>query len=71
LLDVSLDWLLMGRNSADWLRPNQLSETEADLIGRLRERPARIGQLLIRLTAEIPALPPPERPAENQPQVKT
>lgn len=56
LLDISLDWLLMGRNGPDWFQPDQLSETELDLIGRLRERPRRIGSLLIRVTSEIPKL---------------
>jgi transcriptional regulator with XRE-family HTH domain len=58
LLDVSLDWLLMDRNGPDWLQPNQLSELELDLVGKLRERPARIVKLLIRLTAEISKIPP-------------
>lgn len=55
LLDVSLDWLLLGRNEPDWLRPDQLSDVELDLVGKLRERPPRIGRLLARLVAEIPA----------------
>lgn len=57
LLDISLDWLLMGRNGPDWIQPDQLSEIELDLIGSLRERPRRIGPLLIRVTAEIPKIP--------------
>lgn len=57
LLDISLDWLLMGRNGPDWFQPDQLSEVELDLIAKLRERPARIGQLLIRLAQEIPKIP--------------
>jgi transcriptional regulator with XRE-family HTH domain len=57
LLDISLDWLLMGRNGPDWIRQDQLSEVEYDLIGRLRERPPRIGRLLIRVAAEIPKTP--------------
>jgi transcriptional regulator with XRE-family HTH domain len=61
LLDISLDWLLIGRNGPDWLQPDQLSELELDLISKLRERPARIIQLLIRLAAEIPKLPISER----------
>lgn len=61
LLDISLDWLLMGRNGPDWMQPNQLSEVELDLIGKLRERPARIGQLLIRLAVEIPKIPVSEQ----------
>lgn len=54
VLDVSLDWLLMGRNGPDWLQSGQLSDLERELVGLLRQRPARIGTLLIGLTAEIP-----------------
>ena len=54
VLDVSLDWLLLGRNGPDWLQPGQLSDLERELVGLLRERPARIGTLLISLAAEIP-----------------
>ncbi len=57
LLNISLDWLLMGRNGPDWLHPNQLSELERDLLAKLRERPARIVKLLIGLTAEMPRIP--------------
>ena len=67
LLDISLDWLLMGRNGPDWLRPDQLSEVELDLVGKLRERPVRIGHLLIRLTAEIPKVPIADRSNRMQP----
>ncbi|WP_428424451.1 helix-turn-helix domain-containing protein [Pararhizobium sp.] len=67
LLNVSLDWLLMGRNGPDWLRPGQLSELEIDLIGKLRERPTRITKLLIGLTTEMPKVPLPEQPKRVQP----
>ena len=67
LLDISLDWLLMGRNGPDWLQPDQLSEVELDLIGKLRERPGRIGKLLIRLAAEIPKIPLSEQSKRTQP----
>ena len=67
LLDISLDWLLMGRNGPDWLQPNQLSELELDLIGRLRERPTRIVELLIRLVTEIPKIPISEQSQATQP----
>jgi transcriptional regulator with XRE-family HTH domain len=67
LLNVSLDWLLMGRNGSDWLRSGQLSELELDLIGKLRERPARITRLLIGLTAEMPKMPPSEQSKRAQP----
>ena len=67
LLDISLDWLLMGRNGPDWLQPNQLSELELDLIGRLRDRPARISDLLIRLVNEMPKIPISEQSERVQP----
>lgn len=54
LLDVSLDWLLMGRNSPDWLQPGQLSDAEMELVSLLRRRPARIGRLLVALVSEMP-----------------
>src|SRR3546814_6623750 len=69
LLDISLDWLLLGRNGPDWLQPDQLSEHEIDLIGQLRERPARITGLLIRLAAEMPKAPLPAHPQNTQPSI--
>jgi transcriptional regulator with XRE-family HTH domain len=57
LLHVSLDWLLMGRNGPDLLQSDHLSALELDLIGKLRERPARITKLLIGLTVEMPKTP--------------
>ena len=64
LLDISLDWLLLGRNGPDWLQPDQLSQYEIDLIGQLRARPARITGLLTRLAAEMPTSPPSAQPQE-------
>lgn len=53
LLDISLDWLLLGRNSPDWLQPDRLSDSESELVSMLRQRPARVAQLLITLVSEI------------------
>ena len=58
LLDISLDWLLMGRNSPDWLQSDQLSDTEIELVSMLRQRPVRVGMLLITLLKEMPEEPP-------------
>ncbi|WP_417675069.1 helix-turn-helix domain-containing protein [Roseibium sp.] len=58
LLDVSMDWLMLGRNAPDWLQADQLNTQEADLIDRLRRRPAHIIQLFAALLAEIPQVPP-------------
>ena len=54
LLDISLDWLLMGRNDPDWLQPNQLSGIESEIVSMLRQRPARIGRLVVNLLTETP-----------------
>lgn len=67
VLDISLDWFLMGRNGPDWLLPDQLSEAELDLIGKLRERPARVAKLLVVLIHEIPPLPASSAADDHQP----
>jgi transcriptional regulator with XRE-family HTH domain len=54
LLDVSLDWLLMGRNGPEWQREEGLNRIEAQLIDSLRHRPERIANLLAAIVAEIP-----------------
>ncbi|WP_428527064.1 helix-turn-helix domain-containing protein [Roseibium sp.] len=56
-LDISLDWLLMGRNAPEWLQREQLAATEIDLIENLRVRPRHLGRLFIELLATIPPLP--------------
>jgi transcriptional regulator with XRE-family HTH domain len=61
LLNVSLDWLLMGRNGPDLLQVDHLSALELDLIGKLRERPARITKLFIGLAIEMPKTPTSEQ----------
>jgi transcriptional regulator with XRE-family HTH domain len=67
LLNVSLDWLLMGRNSPDWFQPDHLNEVELDLLAKLRERPTRITGLFIRLAAEISKIPVAEPLEPSQP----
>lgn len=57
VLDVSLDWLILGRNSPDWLQLDQLNSQEVDLITNLRCRPAHIVRLFLALITEIPKLP--------------
>ena len=54
LLDVSLDWLLLGRNAPEWLQTDQLSRLELELLQHVRQRPARIMPLLISIVSEIP-----------------
>nr|WP_295105377.1 helix-turn-helix transcriptional regulator [uncultured Caulobacter sp.] len=67
VLDISLDWFLMGRNGPDWLLPDRLSEAELDIIGRLRERPTRISKVLVALIREIPPLSWSGAPGDHQP----
>jgi transcriptional regulator with XRE-family HTH domain len=57
LLDVSLDWLLMGRNAPAWLQQDQLSATEIELIDGLRHRPSRVTRLMQAIILEIPRSP--------------
>ena len=57
LLDISLDWLILGRNGPDWLRPDQLSGAELNLIDSLRRRPRHIAGLMSAILAEIPSAP--------------
>lgn len=54
LLDVSLDWLLMGRNGPEWLRQDRLNRVETELLEKLRHRPARVARLMVAILAEIP-----------------
>jgi transcriptional regulator with XRE-family HTH domain len=53
-LDVSLDWLAMGRNAPDWLQKDQLTPEEQDLLEKLRRRPGRVLGPLLALISEIP-----------------
>jgi len=68
-LNISLDWLLLGRNGPDWLQSNRLSAAERDLIEILRERPARMTPLMITIAKEFPALPQDEQAGLNFNQV--
>ncbi len=54
LLDVSLDWLLMGRAEPGPTPTHELKDLELDLVDKLRRRPTRIGKLLLGLITEIP-----------------
>lgn len=53
-LDVSLDWLAMGRNSPDWVQGDRLTLEELDLLERLQRRPARVLGPLLAIISEIP-----------------
>jgi transcriptional regulator with XRE-family HTH domain len=57
LLDVSLDWLLMGRNVPDWMREDQIGAEEIRLLSQLKERSPRIMHLIFELVCEIPRQP--------------
>ena len=58
LLDVSLDWLLLGRGTMDWHRNSPISTTELQLVLALRDRPAAARSNLMGLVESIP----PEHP---------
>lgn len=58
LLDVSLDWLLLGRGTMNWHRDSTVSATELQWALALRSRPAAIRSRLIDLLEAIP----PEHP---------
>ncbi|MGO8279619.1 helix-turn-helix domain-containing protein, partial [Rhizobium ruizarguesonis] len=40
LMDVSLDWLLLGRGTMDWNRNSAISATELQMVLALRNRSA-------------------------------
>ncbi|SOE17572.1 bacteriophage CI repressor-like protein [Hoeflea halophila] len=53
-LDVSLDWLALGRNAPDWQRREHLTDEELELLEMLRQRPPRILEPVLAILAEIP-----------------
>jgi len=59
LLDISLDWLLHGSQQPDWLQPDQLSGYRDRFLFRCsRQRPERVGGLLIILVERDAEVPP-------------
>ncbi|QLF69836.1 helix-turn-helix transcriptional regulator [Peteryoungia desertarenae] len=52
-LDISLDWLLLGRGTLDWHRDNLINPRELEWILALRERPAKIRKLVVELVEVI------------------
>ena len=52
-LDVSLDWLLLGRGTIDWHRANQISQSELEWILLLRTQPSNIQALIVDLVWAI------------------
>jgi transcriptional regulator with XRE-family HTH domain len=54
LLDVSLDWMLMGRNAPEWLQKDQLTHLELKLIEDLKQRPPHITPIVLAIVSEIP-----------------
>lgn len=52
-LDVSLDWLLLGRGTIDWHKDNQVSQSELQWILLLRTHPSKIKSLLVDLVRAI------------------
>ncbi|WP_368518780.1 multiprotein-bridging factor 1 family protein [Rhizobium sp.] len=54
LLDVSLDWLLLGRGTMEWHKDSTISQTELQWVLALRSRSAMIQASLINLLHAIP-----------------
>jgi transcriptional regulator with XRE-family HTH domain len=54
LLDVSLDWMLMGRNAPEWMQKDQLGHLELMLLDHLKQRPPHITPMVIAIVSEIP-----------------
>lgn len=53
-LDISTDWLLLGRGWAEGHRSRTYCDPELDLVRRLRRLPARVQELIRQLVAELP-----------------
>lgn len=58
-LDVSLDWLALGRNAPDWVQRDQLTDQELELLEILQRRPSSILGPILAILAEIPEQDPP------------
>ncbi|KMO10680.1 helix-turn-helix domain-containing protein [Methylobacterium platani] len=56
-LDVSLDWLLLGRGTIDWHRDDALSPSELQHVMTLRKHTQSVRALIVNLLEEIPARP--------------
>lgn len=54
LLDVSLDWLLLGRGTMDWHNDKTISAVELQWVLLLRSRSATLQSRLIALLQAIP-----------------
>jgi transcriptional regulator with XRE-family HTH domain len=57
VLDVSLDWLLLGRGFPEAHKDAELSAAEQELILLLRLRPKRFTNILLSLVREVPEPP--------------
>ncbi len=57
-LDVSLDWLLLGRGDIDWHKDKQSNSIELKCIMSLRTQPPKIQGLLTDLMLELSGRPP-------------
>ncbi len=54
LLDVSLDWLLLGRGTMDWHTDSTISTGELHWVLLLRNRSSKLQSLFISLLQAIP-----------------
>lgn len=53
-LDVSLDWLLLGRDTPEWLETKQISKRDIEIFEQSKRRRDRIVKLLVALLVDIP-----------------
>lgn len=49
VLDVSLDWLLLGRGTLEWRQDERVTAEELSSITSLRRHPPRVKSLLVEL----------------------
>lgn len=64
-LDISLDWLLMGRGHIDWHREDRLSDEELDLVLRFRALPDRQRSVVNALAEQLCSIQPQRNSQET------
>lgn len=64
-LDISLDWLLMGRGHIDWHREDRLSDEELGLILRYRALPHSQRSVVDALTEQLSSIQPQRNSQET------
>lgn len=64
-LDISLDWLVMGRGHLDWHRENRLTDDELELVLRYRALPDPQRSVVNQLTEQLSSIQP-ERNSQDR-----